>query len=47
MSTIGTVLAVSRAAAAMLGAAAAPSSAVVGGNDATAGEYRSSAPARS
>jgi secreted trypsin-like serine protease len=41
MGTIRTVLAVSVTAAAMLGATAAPSSAVVGGNDASPGEYPS------
>jgi secreted trypsin-like serine protease len=39
MSTLGRVLAVSVTAAALAGASAAPSSAVVGGNDASPGEY--------
>jgi secreted trypsin-like serine protease len=41
MSVFRRVLAVSLSAAALLGAAAAPSSAVVGGNDASPGEYPS------
>ena len=41
MSAIRRLLAVSLTCAAMLGAAAAPSSAVVGGNDASPGEYPS------
>jgi len=41
MSAIRRVLAISITTAAMIGAAVAPSSAVVGGNDASPGEYPS------